>query len=218
MADDDKDSDRKKLDALILLFLAGLIGQSDLYIAGKIAASELPAALLPIIAEYHAQAGMLGRQAAGDSSARDNGDDLFGHAQAAKDAPYLQNFAGQLALGWGRETVSDANGNPIAGPGSLNPEAAPMKEGVMERRLALYAERLHGSAHEAFVMASPADSEYIWHLSSDKPCDDCVELAAGSPYNAITLPTYPGIGATACGTNCKCWLERNDGLAPFAGE
>ena len=46
-----------------------------------------------------------------------------------------------------------------------------------------------------------------WRLHPAEHCGDCVELAAGSPYTAETLPTEPGAGDTQCRGNCNCTLE-----------
>lgn len=53
----------------------------------------------------------------------------------------------------------------------------------------------------------PAPAKIIWTLHPAEHCPDCLSLAAGSPYTAATLPTYPGAGGTQCRANCKCSLE-----------
>ena len=53
-----------------------------------------------------------------------------------------------------------------------------------------------------------------WFLHPAEHCEatpgffGCVDLAAGSPYTAETLPTTPGAGGTTCRGNCNCTLGR----------
>jgi len=39
-------------------------------------------------------------------------------------------------------------------------------------------------------------------------CDDCVTLASGSPYEH--LPTWPGMGDTQCGKDCRCVIVADE--------
>lgn len=69
-----------------------------------------------------------------------------------------------------------------------------------------YAEPVHGAGQNGYG-ASLKDSKIlmVWVLDSDDPCEDCVDLAEGSPYE--DLPTWPGYGDTICLSNCKCSVE-----------
>lgn len=211
-----------KLKQLILLFLAAMMAPAQRFIGGDVSASELPGLWLPIIADYHARAGVLGRSAAGDTAPTDDDDRTFGEQQAASDAPYLQRYAGELATASG-EADATTGGGAVDASATENPRAAGTASdagvpnaAAMKKRLRLYAERLHATAHEAYVMAMPPSTKYHWRLGSHDPCPDCVDLASGSPYTADTLPSYPGDGSTQCLTMCKCWLETVEKAeAPF---
>jgi hypothetical protein len=48
--------------------------------------------------------------------------------------------------------------------------------------------------------------EIDWMLSVAEHCDDCLALAAGSPYRPGELGQYPGDGGTQCRGNCQCFL------------
>jgi hypothetical protein len=47
--------------------------------------------------------------------------------------------------------------------------------------------------------------EWVLEPTADH-CDDCLELAEGSPYLWSELPTVPG-GDVQCGSNCRCMLR-----------
>lgn len=196
---DDKKSDRDKLDDLILLFLGALFLPMRGYV--KKPKGSLATLLLPVIADYHAQAAVMGRQAADVPGDLDKDDKAFGKLAAKSDAPYLRNLGKQVKAGFGKDDGDELDDDAI------------------RSRMRLYAERLHATAHEAFVLGSPTDSAFIWHLGDvlTHHCGDCPVIAEGSPYTQETLPTYPGAGDTECLTLCKCWLERQDGVAPFRG-
>ena len=144
---DDKDkSDREKLDALILLFLLSLMAPADRFLSGDVLPERLPGLWMPILADFHARAGVLGRTAADVPGPEDAHDEAFGAAQAQSDKPFLENYTAQIE-------VKQKSGQTVTAA-------------AMQNRLRLYAERLHASAHKAFVLASPAGSEYTWRLGA----------------------------------------------------
>jgi hypothetical protein len=42
-------------------------------------------------------------------------------------------------------------------------------------------------------------------IAQPDACDDCKQIAAGSPYER--LPTWPGLGDTRCAGACRCAVE-----------
>jgi hypothetical protein len=77
----------------------------------------------------------------------------------------------------------------------------------IEDRLGMYVETLDSVYFHGQVEGSPEFVKIIWHLRDSKHCDDCIRLAAGSPYTKTTLPTVPRSGDSRCLSNCKCFLE-----------
>ncbi len=96
-------------------------------------------------------------------------------------------------------------------------------------RVTLQADLTWAGGQDGYVAAGGADSAnpfqaLFWVLEPmAEHCDDCLSLAAQSPYdppwdtspNANILQTVPGGGATECGAACKCSLEYGgaDGVA-----
>jgi hypothetical protein len=83
-------------------------------------------------------------------------------------------------------------------------------EGAMdyETRMGMYADTLAGIFHHGQVEGSPDNVEIYWRMDPSKEnCDDCIELAANSPYTKDTLPSCPGDGSTICLSRCGCSLE-----------
>lgn len=73
-------------------------------------------------------------------------------------------------------------------------------------RIKQYGKATQQSYWREYALASRGN--IIWQLNPAEHCEDCIELAAGGPYTAETLPTYPGAGETQCRGNCNCTLER----------
>lgn len=78
-------------------------------------------------------------------------------------------------------------------------------------RLGLYAESARGAYSAGLVFGLPEETEMqiYWVLGQPKTghCDDCVRLAAASPYRPGQLHQFPGDGRTACLSFCHCHLE-----------
>lgn len=73
-------------------------------------------------------------------------------------------------------------------------------------RVKMYAIGTQQSFWQAVVSSKSESTQIIWTLGIAEHCDDCIRLAANSPYTPATLPTYPGAGATECLSHCKCNL------------
>ena len=41
-------------------------------------------------------------------------------------------------------------------------------------------------------------------VAQDDACPKCRKLAAGSPYTADSLPSWPGTAESTCGESCRC--------------
>jgi hypothetical protein len=150
-----------------------------------------------VLIRGHAQAGYLGRRRAGDLAPYDADDTEFGRMVAAEQQEFLAGFVADLAGG----RYEGEHGRPQAEP--------------ILRRAALYVERMRGSANEAFRLASW--EPLTWQLGgADESCEDCLRLAAASPYPSGELRQSPGDGSTRCITRCLCRLLRGDGVTAFA--
>lgn len=69
-----------------------------------------------------------------------------------------------------------------------------------------------GYAHAATV----AGERLFWNLEDGvHHCWLCPLYASGGPYNATTLPAFPGDGSTPCGGRCHCYVTfgKRDPLA-----
>jgi hypothetical protein len=71
------------------------------------------------------------------------------------------------------------------------------------------AGRVWSSGSETFERAAVIKKEEVWWVDvADKfVCEDCIELAAGSPYKPGQLGTRPGEGETRCGGSCRCIIS-----------
>ena len=153
-----------------------------------------------LLEEGHALAVVIGRHHAGDKAPMEEDDKTFAQTVMDDEANYLSFFSSEIASGKYGTAEED-----------------PKKE-ELRRRAYLYLGRYRGTANEAFVLASPADSQWNWVLSETEAevhCPDCPELADGSPYTTETLPTYPGANDTSCLFACLCEIKRSDGQAGF---
>lgn len=84
-------------------------------------------------------------------------------------------------------------------------------EGQFNARLAMYVNKSRSTAYDGWVYGSPGGL-FEWVLgAAEEHCEDCPVWASGGPYVEQTLAIYPGGGDTQCLTNCKCYLQRQDG-------
>lgn len=83
-------------------------------------------------------------------------------------------------------------------------EATSFKE--QSHRIGGYA-KLWRSYYEGIRKMALGERKVEWILEPTADhCDDCLELATGSPYSFSELPTVPG-GDVQCGSNCRCALR-----------
>jgi len=89
---------------------------------------------------------------------------------------------------------------------------------TVKSRQDLYAQKLRGTANEAFVESGEDNEEYDWILGgTERHCEDCPRIAALSPFTKETLFAYPCSGDTECLGNCDCVLKRvSDGVKGFS--
>lgn len=83
---------------------------------------------------------------------------------------------------------------------------------LSEAQIAARARMYVNSAREAYERGhyravSGTHDEVRWMLGDSEHCSDCEDLAAVGWQSMDALSTYPGAGATACLTNCKCSLD-----------
>lgn len=150
-----------------------------------------------LLHEAHARSWFLGRYQAGDTHDMDLADVLAGRAAADMDGYYLQGF--QKAI---------ENGEY----GGIDRE---WREGAINQRVSLYANKTRGTANEAFVAASPVEMEMYWTLGAAEHCPDCLDLHGMNPWYPDDVYINPGDGATVCITNCRCSWVRKDGVRGF---
>lgn len=168
----------------------------DGYVSGYLTASDFGDRIVEKLEDAHTAAGTLGRNRAGDDAPADADDRAFAEQIVDGQVEYLARFVQDLESGRYRDEHGNEDTDAIAD------------------RAGLYANRLTGTANEAFALSSP-DETFDWILGGENNCDDCPELAAGSPYTAENLPPPPGSNATQCLFNCNCSLERSDGVSGF---
>jgi len=154
-----------------------------------------------VLQDAHGDAWSLGRRRAGVDGARNDDDDFLGRGIADQEmSDFFGDFIDRVAEGDPRYV--DADGN--------------LRLSNINARLDMYAHRMRGTANESFVLNSPRLSTFIWRLGDAEHCDDCIAMAADSPYTADNLWTYPGAGETECLTHCKCVVVRwQDGVTGF---
>lgn len=153
----------------------------------------------------HAGSFAMGRQLGGDMAVLEEDDFAYLDMRGILTRQYgfLAGFAADIDSG--RYTVPELN--IFDGP-------------AIARRAMHYTQIYGGTANEAFVVTSEALNPgelFDWHMLTEEHCEDCPRYAAGGPYTASTLPTYPRSGETACRMNCGCVLVRkSDNRIGFA--
>lgn len=164
----------------------------------QLAAGDLPPhgfgdAMAGLLEDAHTRAVVLGRAHAGDLALEEADDRHFAEAVVDDESEYLAHF------------VED-----LEGDGDLD-------QGAVGRRAALYADRLAGTANEAWALALPDDTVFVWELGArdESNCDECPARALGGPYTAEDLPGYPGDNSTPCVFNCRCRLLTDAGQSSF---
>jgi hypothetical protein len=130
-----------------------------------------------------------GRKAGGDPS--EQAARLAAEVEFQSDEPYLVRFAGDVVLG-DKYTEGELDW-PMA-------------------RAELYVKRIRGVGNRSFVESSPDDLPFRWILGEAEHCDDCPRLAAEGPYFRSEMAHVPADGSTQCLGQCRCRIERADGV------
>lgn len=132
--------------------------------------------------------------------------DLF-HGIEAKDAEneFLQLFIDALIA---------------KDPRYWDGEAEAWRLDQIQARQDNYLGKMRTSSIESFIEYTPVDQDgFYWRLGAvEDHCEDCPELAAMSeevPFTRDTVVTLPGRCETPCFFNCRCFLERVDGVKTF---
>jgi len=195
----------RRLRELIALLLLLCGDDTQDLIASSITAATWARRIQDSLEGAHASAAALGRSAAfGASQPVTEADKILGKAIAAQDSLFLHGF---------REDIES---------GRYTDDAGELREKAIAARLHLYGNKLRATANQAFAEASDPGTLYLWLLDDDAHhCSgnhgvNCPDIAKGSPYTVSSMPTWPGDGATPCGTNCRCSVRRlTDDYAPF---
>ena len=179
--------------------------------SGKLSVDEWATEFDAELLEGHLTALRLGFERAGSFDYDESR--LAGVARGIKDteSEFLTGYTGsegEWHPGWIANLKDPADLRYHDQDGNLRP-------GSLDSRADLYVGKMRGSANQAFVEASPEDTEYDWDLSGGESCGDCIELSEGGPYTADTLYTYPGWGDTECLGRCACVVIRSDGQRGF---
>jgi hypothetical protein len=171
---------------------------ADGYASGHLTATEFGDEVTARLEDGHAAAVSLGRAHAGDDTPEAAEDRKFAEQIVDEQVEYLAAFVKDLESGRYR----DEHGNEDAQ--------------AIGDRVALYANRMTGTANEAWALSEGQDTEVNWTLDDGaQNCADCPDIASGSPYTFETLPSYPGDGSTECNVFCRCEIETADGKAGF---
>lgn len=165
-------------------------GYTDDLIGGKLTTAEWESALQKAIAEGYENAFRRAREDYGildDLGKRDLG---WLERQVKDEYEYLKNFRQDIEKDNLVDNFPDA----------------------LRSRAELYGDADGGIYEAGVTSAMPEDILIWWKLGIPATfhCEDCPELADGSPYTIDTLPTFPGSGDTQCLTNCYCTLEYED--------
>lgn len=188
---------QRELDVLIRRTRSAVRKLTNRLVDGSVNALQFEAGLSTLLEDSHTAAIGLGRRRAGDHTSHVPDDRLLAQLTLQSEREYLDNFVRDLQTG-----------KYIKDDGSRDDKA-------IHRRAQMYADRVSGSASEAFVLASHSAARFHWRLGPNDHCPTCLKLARTGPYTDRELPTYPRAGATDCGTKCRCHLERTDGVRGF---
>lgn len=164
---------------------------------------EWAAFMEAILFDGHTNAALLGRRLAKQKWVRAALIDMA-RGQAATDAEHVHLHGFLEALSAKDPRYWDESTKSWIEPAILD-------------RQTLYLGKMRGTANQAFIAETPADSLVHWRLGgSEDHCAHCPEYAALSPFEKSELPTWPGDNDTPCRFNCLCYIEIDDitGFAP----
>jgi hypothetical protein len=165
---------------------------------GLYSPAAFAAAMDEALLDAHSEAVVLGRIHAGDLAPEDADDARFAAQVVESEHEFLREF------------VQDLDHRYTGEDGVRDGDAA-------AKRAEMYADRITGTANEAWGLTMAEDVALTWTLGADddSTCTDCPELAEASPYTPQTLPTYPGKAETLCGRSCRCMVATEAGQRGF---
>ena len=166
---------------------------------GLLSARSFADAMDEVLLQAHTAAVVIGRTHAGDDAPEEADDRRFAETVVEGEHDYLQAFRQEMDAG----RYLDAEGH---------------RDGdLVEARAKLYADRITGTANEAWALTLPEETLITWTLKEDaeSACSDCPEIAKRSPYTPATIPTYPGKNETLCKNRCRCATSLESGQAGF---
>lgn len=196
----DSEQDKKDRDAILAAFALLLLQSFEQmqsavldFSRGTSTLAQLTDALAALLFNGHTEATTLGRQLGGIDGDTEQLDKDFAATIMREQMPYLEGLIADIADGrYSKDIVS------VEGVLTIT--------GALLQRLKMYVRVMRSTALEAWALAQPGDTMIRWQLGLTEHCPDCPEIAAGGPYRADGLPSYPGDGSTACLANCDCEL------------
>lgn len=209
--DDDDDEEKKKRNKALAALLLGLIGDAEAAVSQHVSiASADPDKFARLATEslrkIHSRAATLGRLRAKNSvssgeasEAPENvgaiepneADELAGSVNAESQLEFLEKLANQI-------------------------ESGQLSDKQIAQRIRGFAQRIVGTANESWKNNLPSDTQLTWNDTGDKSeCEDCYELGDGSPWTPETIPTMPGMRATQCNSECRCYVTTDTGASSF---
>lgn len=170
-------------------------------------AGELGETMADILSDAHEGAASVGRRRTGDEHVFSEEDRVLADRVMEGERSFVNAFMDDIRAGRYWDSTEER-----------------IVFAAIFARALMYLARLSGTANEAYVEASGDGYTWTWVLdplaehceTESGECLDCPTLAAGGPYTAETLPTYPGAGDTLCLLGCRCHIERDDGRRGFA--
>jgi len=209
MAQVDADRKRREREALVLLYLlliddthAHLSQQVTQYLSGSVSVHSLSRSFTATLFGAHVQATYYGRRASGVTQPMGEADEQFATVVMRGQASYITKLLNALT----------SARYPFKDDGSI-PDA-------LRLRLWWFAQRLRGTANEAWGFGHPPGTRFLWNLgvNVEKHCEVCPEREREShvePYTAATMPGWPGDWSTPCGGACDCNVTTVDGEECF---
>lgn len=182
------------------------------YLQGHVSYFGLSDALTSALMGAHVQATYLGRRLSGNVGPSGLADQQFAQTVVLEQHQYLVGLINDIATG--KYPLNADALSAIRPVGEDGPVGGTLSA-VLVRRIGMYAARLRGTANQSWALAQAVGTLVNWVLHPAEHCSSCEERAAGSPYDAHTIPWVPSDGSSECGVNCKCTLELVGGGSGF---
>jgi hypothetical protein len=187
----------KSLGPVFRRMSATMKALAERVMAGDLDAQGFADAAYDVLADEHSRAWYLGRVRAGSKIPMSDADLQAGRIAADIDSEYLARWRDDIL-----------NGRYFDGE--------EWNQGAMLTRANAYALKLRGTANESFVTdPESAPFSFNWKLGNSEHCQDCIDFASLSPWQADELPSFPGDCSTVCKMGCNCTLIRSDGRQGF---